>query len=71
MQKSSGKTDFVGWWRNQISRLRGFSGYPAHLTFPISFENGQIAIKLQSMFNVKETDFFDIEDESFDKVIEP
>jgi len=51
--------------------LRGFSGYPAHFTFPISFENGRITIKLRLMVDVKETNLFDIEDESFDKVIEP
>lgn len=56
------KSDFPEAWLFQSS---------VDLFFSVMFGNGQIAIKLQSMFNVKETDFFDIEDESFDKVIEP
>lgn len=40
----------------------------ADLFFSVMFGNGQIAIKLRSMFDIKETDFFDIEDKSFDMV---
>lgn len=40
-------------------------------SFPSCLKNDLITAKLRPMFDVKETDFFDIEDESFDTVLEP
>lgn len=54
------------------------SGIPAFTPPPSAdcdispcLKNDLITAKLRPMFDVKETDFFDIEDESFDTVLEP